>query len=251
MARMIGEPSKYLRNTRFLHIYDGLLLIVVMFWFYLIYLLLTKYFNFQVIPSAILSVIIIVIFKLIDQKEWQLISLAGKYRQGLEGEALIRKALTNLPDSYTVIQDVMIPGTKSNIDFVVVGVNGIFAIEVKSHKGVITYDGKRLLRDGFRLKSNFLWQTRTESSSLTEYLQANVDRSLYAIPILVFSSSDATMKFGRAPVDGVVIIKIDWLIEHITKNIVPVKISKESIDQVVNFLCTAKSHGGLSGEGVK
>lgn len=233
---MIGGPSRYLRYKRFFYIYDGMLLILIMFWCYLTYLLLTKYFHFQAVPSIILSVVVIAIFKLIDQKEWQLINLARKYRQGLEGEALVANELKKLPDGYVVIQDVKLPNTKTNIDFVVLGANGIFAIEVKSHSGNITYDGKRLLLNGYKSKFNFLSQAHTESVTLTEYLQANVDRSLYAIPILVFSSPEAIMKFGRVPVDGVVIIKIDWLVEHITEYIAPVKLPAQFIVQVVNYL---------------
>ncbi|HHT9139002.1 MAG TPA: nuclease-related domain-containing protein [Candidatus Wunengus sp. YC60] len=153
----------------------------------------------------------------------------------MDGEALVAEELKKLPDEYVVIQDVKIPNTKTNIDFVVLGTNGIFAIEVKSHEGNITYNGQELLRNGYSLKKNFLWQVRFEATSLTEYLHANVDRNLYANALLVFSSFKAKLRFGESPVTGVVIIGRAWLIKHITSHVAQQTLKSEYIEQIVSL----------------
>lgn len=49
-------------------------------------------------------------------------------------------SLTTLPDGYTVFNQVVVPNGKSSreLDFVVIGPNGIFAIEIKHHRGEIS-----------------------------------------------------------------------------------------------------------------
>ena len=66
---------------------------------------------------------------------------------GAEGEdmalgvgTVLPGSLTTLPDDYTVFNQVIVPNGKSfrELDFVVIGPNGIFAIEVKHHRGEIS-----------------------------------------------------------------------------------------------------------------
>lgn len=59
------------------------------------------------------------------------------WEQGLEGEQTVAKELEKLPDSYYVIHDVIAEwkGRKAQIDHVVIGPTGVFAIETKSLGG--------------------------------------------------------------------------------------------------------------------
>lgn len=60
-------------------------------------------------------------------------------RSGLKGEKEVLKLLAGLPKRYKVISDLHIQGknTSSQIDYVVVGANGVFVIEAKNVKGHI------------------------------------------------------------------------------------------------------------------
>lgn len=62
------------------------------------------------------------------------------WRKGAVGEALIGFVLRDLPDDYLVINDLSTP--YGNLDHVVVGPTGIFAIDTKNWKGIVTADGK-------------------------------------------------------------------------------------------------------------
>jgi hypothetical protein len=68
------------------------------------------------------------------------------YQKGLLGERSIMKILSSLDDSYTVFNDVTLPGTGGNIDHVLVGTRGVFAIETKNYSGCIACTGDEWAR---------------------------------------------------------------------------------------------------------
>ena len=206
-----------------------------MFLAYVVYLIVNYVYRSDKYIPTILAITMLFVYKVFNKQAWKFLYTASNFRQGLDGEALVAEELKKLPDEYIVIQDVKIPNMKSNIDFVVLSANGIFALEVKSHEGNITYNGKELLRNGYALEKNFLWQVRSEATSLTEYLQANIDRNLYVNALLVFSSSKAKMRFGESPVVGVVIIGRAWLMKHITSRATPNSLKPEHIEQIARL----------------
>lgn len=65
------------------------------------------------------------------------------YRMGAEGETRVTQVLTSeLNDDYYLVNDVVYindRGNKENIDHVVLGPNGVFAIETKNYRGKVTY----------------------------------------------------------------------------------------------------------------
>lgn len=63
---------------------------------------------------------------------------------GISGESRVQSRLSALPDSYTVIHNVVVDydGQKNELDFVVVGSNGVFVIENKNNGGYIYGDAK-------------------------------------------------------------------------------------------------------------
>lgn len=60
------------------------------------------------------------------------------YRYGIWGEEAVTMALSALDDRYRVFNDVVLPGARGDIDHVVVGPGGIFALETKNYAGEIT-----------------------------------------------------------------------------------------------------------------
>ena len=60
------------------------------------------------------------------------------YKIGLKGEDALRGHLREiLTDEHTVLYNV--PVEKGDIDCIIIGPDGLYAIEAKNHKGVITY----------------------------------------------------------------------------------------------------------------
>lgn len=58
---------------------------------------------------------------------------------GLKGEKEVLKLLSDLPKRYKVISDILIEGknTSSQIDYIIIGSNGVFIVEAKNIKGTI------------------------------------------------------------------------------------------------------------------
>jgi len=78
---------------------------------------------------AILSVFAGIMILLYGMKE------GYSWKKGLKGEKVVNRFLERLPQDYFVFYDVKLPGSKGNIDHVVIGSNGIFVIETKNYSG--------------------------------------------------------------------------------------------------------------------
>lgn len=59
------------------------------------------------------------------------------FRSGIVGEQDVTRLLAELPDEYVVVNDVMLPGQRGNVDHVVLGPCGIVVIETKRYRGSI------------------------------------------------------------------------------------------------------------------
>lgn len=66
---------------------------------------------------------------------------SGFFKRGLEAERLVTKHLQNLDDNYVLINDYKLPNRYGNIDHVLLGPNGIFAIETKDFEGIMRCSG--------------------------------------------------------------------------------------------------------------
>lgn len=58
-------------------------------------------------------------------------------RAGAAGEAVLPRLLRTLPDTFTLLNGVPVPGSRADIDHVLVGPSGIWAIEAKHHVGMV------------------------------------------------------------------------------------------------------------------
>ena len=64
-------------------------------------------------------------------KLWGARRTTESWLKGSEGEVLTANALDHLPDSYVVFHDLRMPGSRANIDHVLIGPTGAFTIETK------------------------------------------------------------------------------------------------------------------------
>jgi hypothetical protein len=95
----------------------------------------------------------------------------GRWLRGAEGEEAVGAVLESLTaDGWHVIHDVSFG--RGNIDHVVVGPGGVFAVETKSHAGRISLE---------RLDPKMLSQAYAEKKTLEEHTGTEVQ------PLLVFS----------------------------------------------------------------
>jgi hypothetical protein len=115
------------------------------------------------------------------------IRIAICYKMGIIGEENVKNVLGLLPDTYTVIVSFHLPDNPSNIDFIVLSPFGIFTIEVKNVKGVISYDGRQLMQNNHLLEGkDILVQVRDQYWGLHAFLKEKTGKEYFISPILVF-----------------------------------------------------------------
>jgi hypothetical protein len=115
---------------------------------------------------------------------------------GLKGERLVGEMLNKLmKDGFDVFHDFPLEpdGKSPNIDHIVVGPNGVFAIETKTWRKPketsdgknweVTFDGKQLKFPHFTTKKG-IGQATQNARLLSKHLSASTDETIRAVPIL-------------------------------------------------------------------
>jgi Nuclease-related domain len=136
----------------------------------------------------------------------KLLDAADKYERGAEGEQITATFMETLGPNYTAIHDLGIPGSRANVDHVVVGPTGIFVVDSKNHSGRISYN-KGTLWSGTNPQSRQLEALRFES----EYVATLLGRPVVTIMCFVKG------KLAKDPmlVDGIQIVSLKSLREAI------------------------------------
>jgi hypothetical protein len=70
---------------------------------------------------------IVILFKVSIRRCWFL---------GRKGESKVTETLKSLPDDYVVLNNIVLPDSKGNVDHVLIGPNGVFVIETKNYSGL-------------------------------------------------------------------------------------------------------------------
>ncbi|GMQ55609.1 hypothetical protein AN1V17_00010 [Vallitalea sediminicola] len=127
-------------------------------------------------------------------------------KSGLEGEKEVLKLLSDLPKRYKVISDILIKGknTSSQIDYVIVGSNGIFIVEAKNIKGTISGNGNskyltqvKIGKGGKEYRRelyNPTLQVKGHVLGLTKFLKRNnINSNVHGI--VYFSNEESKINF--------------------------------------------------------
>lgn len=121
--------------------------------------------------------------------------------KGLEAEETVGKSLLSLPHEYKIIED--LNTGRGNIDVIVIGPTGLFVIEVKAMKGVVSYRDGHLAIGGRVTEKNYVLQTEAErywlSNTLKQYL--NIDYKITGLLLFPFGKIDKTTINGPIKAD--------------------------------------------------
>jgi hypothetical protein len=170
------------------------LVITVPVLFYAVYISSLHFGNSR-LSTSIFSVFIIVgigviafyLFKLI-----RMLNLRRSYQLGYEGEIAVGQELNQLMrDGYYVYHD--FPAGKFNIDHIVVGTSGVFAVETKARSkptskdrkadAKVNYDGTRLqFPNGMDVKS--IEQAKRQGEWLSKWLRNAVGEAVMVRPVV-------------------------------------------------------------------
>ncbi len=219
MAKYNGSPSRYLRSMKNLNYFVTIAYFVLLVYLYFGFI---KNLNFGLTLEKfiILTIIFAPFFIYLKNKAKYHSKEFNNYRKGSEGEDDTCKELMKLSDDYYIYEDLKllnINGYKGNIDFVVIGPTGVFAIEVKNMRGNITFENNQLLKDQrpISIKKNFISQTIAEALQVREYLKKQINKDYFVFPVLVFSNRGAKMRFGYNTVNDIHILGRSFLNQFI------------------------------------
>lgn len=160
------------------------------------------------------------------------------FRKGATGEAVVGFVLDRFPDSFHVIHDLTTPF--GNIDHVVVGPTGVYVIDAKNWKGVVTADGNS------ELLLNSRPTQKAEIKNLTRRImgireKAKVLSSLepYMQGVFVFPSAHIDAKIGST--GYIHCITDEQLYDYIVENKQNKKLSSKEIESISQaFLALAR-----------
>jgi len=205
MAIVFGKRSSYLWNKA----WGAITLIALL----LLPLVLISVFGRYVAEVGYVGLFVVValmliVLTVIESRKKFIYRLAG----GMEGEEQIVDELKKLPDEYVVIRGLKVK-ERMDVDCTVVGPTGVYAVEVKSHKGRIEFNGQALTRNGQRFQKDFIKQVSSEAVLLREKIRHLAKLDLFVEAILVFSSKYASVHFGTQNIKGCRVIGREWLNE--------------------------------------
>ena len=154
--------------------------------------------SIQAIASLGLTVMVIVSVKIfhwadaMGDKTEKFTDRAIDWKQGPVVEESVVGLLEALPDTYFAVIDFVTK--KGTIDYILVGPKGILTFETKSHKGVVTIHGEKLMRDGDPFGEDFIEQAWAKSYCVRDLLAGKGVCSLTPQPVIVFTDADVKVK---------------------------------------------------------
>jgi hypothetical protein len=162
-------------------------------------------------------------------------------RSGAAGEAVLPQVLRSLPDSYSLLNGVPLPGWPADIDHVLVGPGGVWAIEAKHHVGTVQCVGDawgytRLGRGGVPREGHIgspSEQARRAAGALERYLRSQLHAAdLVVAPLLVFTHPQVELRL-EAPT--LTVLRAADVLAFIIGR--PARLSTTQCEQIVGCLC--------------
>ena len=162
--------------------------------------------------------------------------VARRYRHaydGAAGERETAKRLAFLPASFTVVNDLSFSGF--NVDHVVVGPTGVWAIETKSQTGSVEERGDDMWRNGRPMYRDPRRQARGEAAAIAELLEREMGKRYWIEALVCFPNATviATGSHAKAGVVG-----RGWLLTHL--RLAPAVLRRTERNRIVEVLTAAK-----------
>lgn len=167
------------------------------------------------------------------------------YRGGAQAEKKVTETLMALGDDYSLINDVMLPGNYGNVDHIVLGPNGIFAIETKNYSGKIICRGDEWIRHypaGWQvsMRGRPYWkdeqnyslgspsrQVKRNAVKIKEIITSS--KSMWIEGVVVFTNSDADLQLEYPTVP---VLTLDELYDYIRNYTPQAEFSQKELKSV-------------------
>jgi hypothetical protein len=117
-------------------------------------------------------------------------------RKGALGEELVTTLLDQLPDGYFLVNDVVLPDARGNIDHVLIGPCGVMAIETKRWAGVISCRRDQWFVNGRRV-GNISKQVTEGAMAVKGYLRRRHPGLAWVDAVVVFTDPLCRLEIDR------------------------------------------------------
>jgi hypothetical protein len=127
---------------------------------------------------------------------------AAAWRRGAAGERRTARLLGQLErQGWAVLHDLAVPGSRANIDHLVIGPGGVFVIDSKQYRGRLQLDGSgRLWHGRYPLASTL----RAVSFEADQAAQVLPDPGVVVLPVVAVHG--AQVPWGKVVTDGVPVV---------------------------------------------
>ncbi len=158
------------------------------------------------------------------------------FRKGATGEALVGYILAGFPDAYRIIPGV--ETTFGDIDHVVVGPTGVYAIDTKNWRGIVTADDEgELLLNGRPTKKPAIRNLTRSIMTAKKKIKVRLALDPYVRGVLAFPSARVEAKWGTT--GSVHCITDEQLYDYIVEK--KKRLTKKEIDVISQaFLVVAR-----------
>lgn len=142
---------------------------------------------------------------------------ADRWRRGAEGERRTAALLDGLASRrWAVWHDLQVPGSRANIDHLVVGRTGVWVVDTKTPRGQVK-SGWRSVRMGDRRLDTgpVTWEAEMVAERLDELVGARLRRPLVVRPVVAVHGAELRPRGVR--VQGVRVVGADRLVARIRR----------------------------------
>jgi hypothetical protein len=201
MAKVLGETARYVTKQSIKKYQWQFLTIFLAAYFFALVLGFFLGFDFNKHPYLRIAILIFflgiaviarsLINRVIDNLEKKRID----FRKGATGEALVGYILAGFPDAYRII-----PGVETSfgdIDHVVVGPTGVYAVDTKNWRGIVTADDQgELLLNGRPTKKPAIGNLTRSIMTTKKKIKVRSALDPYVRGVLAFLSARVEAKWG-------------------------------------------------------
>jgi Nuclease-related domain len=139
----------------------------------------------------------------------------ARWLLGRKVTCAVAETLKSLPDDYIVLNDIVLPDSKANVDYLLIGPNGIFSIETKNYSGFVKCEEDEWLINGRRIRS-LSKQAKRNAIAVRGCIAQSFTGSQtgipYVAPLLVFVGSRTKLKLFKPAVP---VLRLGELVEFI------------------------------------
>jgi hypothetical protein len=222
MARVLGEAGRYVSQEGEKKyqkmLVAGFAVIGVMCWIsgFLVGFLFHKilWWVSLLINAFALAAILVLrwwVYRRIDELAKQ----RKEFLRGASGEILVGYKLADFPDGFYVIND--LKTESGNLDHVVIGPTGVFALDAKSWRGIVSADGKGELLLNDRFDRPHIKPFVGRVMGIRDRVKAlALEMDAFFQPVFVFTS--ARVEANRGTTGNVHCIRDDQLHEYIVES---------------------------------